>query len=65
MQPQPQKSERLEFTNIFKAVIERNASMSNCEYYQQVKSTLSLNTEYIEEPNQMLKLNTMIKKLSG
>ena len=29
--------------------------MSNYEYYQQVKSTLSLDTEYIEEPNQNVK----------
>lgn len=62
---QPQKVREVRIHKYFKAVIERNASMSNCEYYQQVKSTLSLNTEYIEEPNQMLKLNTMIKKLSG
>ena len=30
-------------------------SLSTYEYYQQVKSTLSLNTEYIEEPNQNVK----------
>lgn len=49
------KVREVRINKYFKAVMGKNSSMSNYEYYQQVKSTFSLDTEYIKEPNQNVK----------